>query len=55
MKQTAPGLYITEDTSRRVREQRAELLRFSREIRKRHPEKVIFSYMGTLLMGPDKQ
>ena len=38
--QTAPGLYISEDSSRRVREQRAELMRFSREIRKRHPEKV---------------
>ena len=37
--QLAPGLYITEDTSRRTREQRAELVRFSREIRKRHPEK----------------
>ena len=32
--QLAPALYITEDTSRRSREHRAELLRFMREVRK---------------------
>lgn len=37
--QLAPGLYITEDASRKAREARAELVRFWREIRKRHPEK----------------
>ena len=32
--QVAPALHITEDTSRRSREHRAELLRFMKEIRK---------------------
>ena len=32
--QIAPALHITEDTSRRSREHRAELLRFMREVRK---------------------
>ena len=32
--QTAPALHITEDTSRRSREHRAELLRFMKEVRK---------------------
>ena len=31
--QTEPHLYITEDSSRRVREQRQELIKFSREVR----------------------
>ena len=32
--QVAPALHITEDTSRRSREHRAELLRFMKEVRK---------------------
>ena len=32
--QIAPALHITEDTSRRSREHRAELLRFMKEVRK---------------------
>ena len=32
--QIAPALHITEDTSRRTREHRAELLRFMKEVRK---------------------
>ena len=34
--QVAPALHITEDTSRRSREHRAELLRFMKEVRKVH-------------------
>ena len=32
-----PHLYITEDTSRRVREHRSELIKFSREVHRRFP------------------
>ena len=34
-----PHLYITEDTSRRVREHRSELIKFSREVHRRFPSK----------------
>jgi len=34
-----PHLYITEDTSRRVREHRSELIKFSREVHRRFPNK----------------
>lgn len=37
--QSEPQLYITEDSSRRVREQRQELIKFSREVHKRFPSK----------------
>ena len=37
--QSEPHLYITEDTSRRVREQRSELIKFSREVHRRFPSK----------------
>lgn len=33
--QSEPQLYITEDSSRRVREQRSELIKFSREVHRR--------------------
>ena len=34
-----PHIYITEDTSRRVREHRSELIKFSREVHRRFPSK----------------
>ena len=37
--QSEPRLYITEDSSRRVREQRSELIKFSREVHQRFPTK----------------
>ena len=37
--QSEPHLYITEDSSRRVREQRQELIKFSREVHRRFPSK----------------
>ena len=47
--QVAPALHITEDTSRRSREHRAELLRFMKEVRKVYNNISIITLLHTFI------
>ena len=46
-----PHLYITEDTSRRVREHRSELIKFSREVHRRFPRWLNLRKFFTSILG----
>ena len=46
-----PHLYITEDTSRRVREHRSELIKFSREVHRRFPRWLNLRKFFTFVLG----